>query len=80
LQKKNRLKLTRRKQRLMLKKMLPKNLLQNALLPLKRLNLLLEKPKEPLNVLKKNHIGEMKAFTSPPPGVVVTSRVVLALT
>jgi hypothetical protein len=29
--------------------------------------------------LKKNHIGEMKAFTSPPPGVVVTCRVVLAL-
>lgn len=29
--------------------------------------------------MKKNHIGEMKAFTSPPPGVVVTCRVVLAL-
>jgi hypothetical protein len=29
--------------------------------------------------LKKTHIGEMKAFTSPPPGVVITCRVVLAL-
>lgn len=32
-----------------------------------------------VNCLKKNHITEMKAFTSPPPGVIITCRVVLPL-
>lgn len=39
----------------------------------------LKQAEEAVKCLKKNHIGEMKAFTSPPPGVVVTCRVVLAL-
>ncbi len=39
----------------------------------------LKQAEEAVKCLKKNHIGEMKAFTNPPPGVVVTCRVVLAL-
>lgn len=39
----------------------------------------LEKAKEAVDCLKKTHIGEMKALGSPPPGVVLTSRVVLIL-
>lgn len=39
----------------------------------------LKQAEQAVKCLKKNHIGEMKAFTTPPAGVVVTSRVVLAL-
>ena len=39
----------------------------------------LKQAEEAVKCLKKNHIGEMKAFTTPPGGVVVTCRVVLAL-
>jgi hypothetical protein len=39
----------------------------------------LEQAEGAVKCLKKNHIGEMKAFTTPPAGVVVTCRVVLAL-
>jgi dynein heavy chain len=39
----------------------------------------LKQAEEAVKCLKKNHVGEMKAFANPPQGVVVTCRVVLAL-
>jgi len=39
----------------------------------------LRQAEEAVQCLKKNHITEMKAFTTPPGGVVTTCRVVLAL-
>ena len=39
----------------------------------------MKKAEEAVNCLQKKHVGEMKAFANPPPGVVVTCRVVMAL-
>lgn len=49
----NKPRLMKKKQKLMPKRMLLKSSLKNVELPLKRLNQLWEKPKEPLNVLRK---------------------------
>jgi dynein heavy chain len=39
----------------------------------------LERAKEAVNCLKKNHIGEMKALGSPPVLVILTAKVVMTL-
>lgn len=39
----------------------------------------LRQAEEAVKCLKKNHVGEMKAFANPPGGVIVTCRVVLSL-